>query len=50
MIGHHGGTPGYATVLLVNPQRQLAIAVLVPGDPGRTIDTLAKRLLTITRS
>ena len=50
VIGHHGGIPGYATVLLVNPERQLAIAVLVPGDPGPTIDTLAKRLLTFTRS
>ena len=50
VIGHHGGIPGYATVLLVNPQRQLAIVVLVPGDPGRTIDTLAKRLLAVMRS
>ena len=50
VIGHHGGLPGYATVLLVNPQRQLAIAVLVPGDPGPTIDTLAKRLLTLMRA
>src|SRR6478736_3415893 len=50
VIGHHGGIPGYATVLLVNPQRQLAIAVLVPGDPGPTIDTLAKRLLTLMRA
>ena len=50
VIGHHGGLPGYATVLLVNPQRQLAIAVLVPGDPGPTIDILAKRLLTLMRA
>ena len=49
VIGHHGGLPGYATVLLVNPERQLAIAVLVPGDPGPTIDTLAKRLLAVMR-
>jgi D-alanyl-D-alanine carboxypeptidase len=50
VIGHHGGLPGYATVLLVNPERQLAIAVLVPGDPGPTIDTLAKRLLALMRA
>jgi CubicO group peptidase (beta-lactamase class C family) len=50
VIGHHGGLPGYATVLLVNPRRQLAIAVLVPGDPGPTIDALAKRLLTLMRA
>src|SRR6478609_5733993 len=50
VIGHHGGIPGYATVLLVNPERQLAIAVLVPGDPGPTIDTLARQLLTVMRS
>jgi hypothetical protein len=37
-------------VLLVNPDRQLAVAVLVPGDPGRTIDTLAGRLLAVMRS
>ena len=49
VIGHHGGLPGYATLLLVNPQRQLAIAVLVPGDPGPTIDTLATRLLAVMR-
>jgi D-alanyl-D-alanine carboxypeptidase len=50
VIGHHGGIPGHATVLLVNPQRQLAIAVLVPGDPGPTIDILAKRLLALMRA
>ena len=50
VIGHHGGVPGYATVLLVNPERQLAIAVLVPGDPGPTIDTLARGLLAVMRS
>jgi len=50
VIGHHGSIPGYGTLLLVNPERQPAIAVLVPGDPGRTIDTLAKRLLAVMRS
>jgi CubicO group peptidase (beta-lactamase class C family) len=50
VIGHHGSLPGYATVLLVNPERQLAIAVLVPGDPGPTINILAGRLLTVMRS
>ena len=43
LIGHHGRIPGYVTVLLVNPDRQLAVAVLVPGDPGRAIDTLGGR-------
>ena len=49
LIGHHGVISGYATVLMVNPERQLAIAVLVPGDPGGTLDTLAKRLLAVMR-
>jgi hypothetical protein len=50
LIGHHGRTPGYVTVLPVNPERQLAVAVLVPGGPGRIIDTLAGRLLAVMRS
>ena len=50
VIGHHGGIPGYATLLMVNPERQLAIAVLVPGDPGPTINILAGRLLTVMRA
>ena len=47
MIGHHGNLPGYDTVLLVNPERRLAIAMLVPGDPGPTIDTPARHLLAV---
>ena len=50
VIGHHGGLPGYATVLLVNPERQIAIAVLIPGDPGPAMDLLAGRLLTVMRA
>jgi len=49
VIGHHGGIPGYTTLLLINPERQLAVAVQVPGDPGPTIDTLAKHLRDVMR-
>ena len=42
--------PSVRQVLPVNPERQLAVAVLVPGGPGRIIDTLAGRLLAVMRS
>lgn len=47
VVGHHGGLPGYATVLLVNPELPVAIAVLVTGDPGPDLDDMAKDLLAV---
>ncbi|HEY5881326.1 MAG TPA: serine hydrolase domain-containing protein, partial [Nakamurella sp.] len=49
VVGHHGGLPGYVTVLLVNPERQVAIVVLVPGDPGPDLDQMAMDLLAVMR-
>jgi len=49
-VGHHGGLPGYATVLRVDPELPVAVAVLVPGDPGPDLDKMAKDLLAKIRT
>ena len=50
VIGHHGGLPGYATVLLVNPERQTRDRRPGPRRPRPAIDLLAGRLLTVMRA
>lgn len=44
-IGHTGGIPGYSTALIVVPERQTAVCVLIPHTSDAHY--IARRLLMI---
>lgn len=43
-VGHFGGDPGHTSILVVLPERRLALAVLMVGD-GRNIPAVTRDLL-----